>query len=481
MVKTTNKYLEMRSYFFYFLSFFCLLSTYTNAEPVHIGLKIPQLHDRKVFLCSHFSGLVYTKDSLDLSPSGEGVFLREKNYEDGIYLLYLTKDKSIDFLLADDQDFSITIADTADIVGQTQIAGSEQSEVFQSYTRFLHDKRAAQEQIISRYRALSEKEKEQSLNRLQKQLDDLSEEVEQFQTNLIARHKDQWVGMFFQSILPVTTGPHPNPKTQEEFNEEFNYQKEHFFDHVNLHDSRFWWTNSFPQKVVEYMEKQVEQDPDSLAAAASRLVAKTRGDSISFQLMMDKLIHFSANSRIMGMENIWAKLLEDYYHKGLFIRKDSAYWANLEFEYKKLRYNRIGMKAHDLVVQNSAGEPVKLCDTSGKYTLLYFYEPSCSHCAEMTPEIYERIYKKYAGKGLDIIAFCTAEDKNGWLDFIKLNHLEGDHWYNFGDPERRSYFWLSYDVSSTPSIYLLDENKKIIARKLDVESTEKMLQALQGF
>jgi thiol-disulfide isomerase/thioredoxin len=280
--------------------------------------------------------------------------------------------------------------------------------------------------------------------------------VEQFQTKLINQYKDKWVGLFYRGVQPVTTGPYPAPKTQEEYDEEFNYQKEHYFDNVNLQDRRFWWTNFFPQKVINYMEKQVEQYPDSLAEAASRLVAKTMGDSIAFQLMMNKLIDFSANSKIMGMENIWMKLVEDYYHRGLVTWGDSIYLANIEFEYNKLRYNRVGMQAYNMDLQDSTGKRVKLYDLAENYTLLYFYEPSCSHCMQTTPEVYEKIHKKYAGKGLDVAAVCIINNRDEWQDFVTNNHLEGEHWYNLWDPDRKSLFWHFYDTTSTPSVYVLD-------------------------
>ncbi|MDR1436619.1 MAG: TlpA family protein disulfide reductase [Candidatus Symbiothrix sp.] len=454
---------------FIFVNFFL---TGKNAAEVRITVKIPEWKNEKVLFCSHFNGLIYRQDSLYLSASGEGTFQKEENYDEGIYLLVLNPDKYTDLLLAEDQALSVVINDTTDLIESMQISGANQSEAFLSFTRLIKEKKSLQEEIVNRYQALSEEEKEKTGEQTQKQMNDLNREVEKTQADLIDRYKGRWFGFLLQSQLPVTTGPYPAPKTQEEYDEEFKYQKEHFFDHINLQDLRFWRTDFFPGKIIRYMEKQVEQYPDSLAAAASRLVAKTTGDSLSFQLMMNKLIDFSAQSLIMGMENIWAKLVEDYYHKGLVTWGDSAHWANIEFEYNKLRYNRIGMYAHDMALQDSTGRRFKLYDLAKKYTLLYLYEPSCGHCIETTPKIYEQIYKKYAGKGMDVVAVCINNDKKEWTDFTERHHLEGEHWHNLWDPERESYFWKFYDTSSTPSIYILDENKKIVAKKIDVNSID---------
>ncbi|MDR2086274.1 MAG: TlpA family protein disulfide reductase [Dysgonamonadaceae bacterium] len=447
-------------------------------DSVRIDVKIPQLYEQKIFLCYYFNGGIYKQDSIHLSPQSEGVFHREKKYREGLYLLILNSRQYVDFLLSDDQTLSITIADTTEISKHTQVVGAEQSEAFQSWIVYLNEKKVIREQIYAQYQAFSEKEKEKNRENIQKQLDNLNEEVERFQTGIIDRYKDQWIGRFLRGIKPVITGPYPVPQTQEEYDREFQYQKEHFFDNIDLQDYRFWWTNYFPEKVTEYMEKQIEQHPDSLATAASRLVAKAMGDSITFQLMMNRLLDFSLKSKIMGMENIWAKLVEDYYHKGLVTWGDSTFHANIEFEYNKLRYNRIGMKAYNMDLQDSTGRQIKLYDAGKKYTLLYFYEPSCSHCVQMTPEVYEKIYKKYAAKGLDVAAVCIIDDRKEWLDFVEKNHLEGEHWHNLWDPKRESLFWHFYDTTSTPSVYVLDENKIITAKKIDSHSLDMLFDKL---
>jgi len=50
-------------------------------------------------------------------------------------------------------------------------------------------------------------------------------------------------------------------------------------------------------------------------------------------------------------------------------------------------------------------------------------------------------------------------------------------WTNVWDPTYNSNFRKLYDVTTTPIIYILDKNKKIIAKRLDVESSVKFLKA----
>jgi len=49
---------------------------------------------------------------------------------------------------------------------------------------------------------------------------------------------------------------------------------------------------------------------------------------------------------------------------------------------------------------------------------------------------------------------------------------------NAWDPKNATYFRLFYDIYSTPTVYLLDENKRIIAKRISVEALGKMLDGL---
>jgi hypothetical protein len=75
-----------------------------------------------------------------------------------------------------------------------------------------------------------------------------------------------------------------------------------------------------------------------------------------------------------------------------------------------------------------------------------------------------------------------TKDLEQWKDFIKENKME--NWINVYETEGQrkmieqakapSYKQL-YDVIQTPTIYLLDKDKKIIAKKLTLEQMDDVL------
>jgi hypothetical protein len=49
------------------------------------------------------------------------------------------------------------------------------------------------------------------------------------------------------------------------------------------------------------------------------------------------------------------------------------------------------------------------------------------------------------------------------------------NWVNLADPQVRSNFRYEYNLETTPIIYVLDDQKKIIAKKLDVDQLEDFI------
>jgi hypothetical protein len=73
------------------------------------------------------------------------------------------------------------------------------------------------------------------------------------------------------------------------------------------------------------------------------------------------------------------------------------------------------------------------------------------------------------------LARCISiEDlKTQETKFIKEYNL---NWINVADPQLRNNFRHEFDITSTPQIFLLDENKKIIAKKIEVDSLKDIIQ-----
>ena len=85
-------------------------------------------------------------------------------------------------------------------------------------------------------------------------------------------------------------------------------------------------------------------------------------------------------------------------------------------------------------------------------------------------------YPKWKDAGVEVFTVYTQVDEKEWKEFIDKHEM--DDWINAFDRYQRSGFRTYYNVDRTPMVYFLDENKKIIAKRLGVEDLDKMIERL---
>jgi thiol-disulfide isomerase/thioredoxin len=252
----------------------------------------------------------------------------------------------------------------------------------------------------------------------------------------------------------------------------YNYNKDHFFDNIDLTDERLLRTPILQARLNVFFTNVVIQSPDSINREIDKLIAKCQGNSKVFQFVAVFLFNHFRESEIMGHDAVVVKLADDIYLSG------KADWVSKEFkddlrkQVELLRHNLIGMKAENLVMDSYKGIFVSLYDVEKEFTILYFWEPNCGHCKEATPKL-KAYYEKAKNEGIEVFAVCTTSDKPAWTKYIEENGLT---WINGWDPDRSSHFDYFYNVQTTPMVYILDRNKKIIAKKLAVEDIQSFIE-----
>ena len=75
--------------------------------------------------------------------------------------------------------------------------------------------------------------------------------------------------------------------------------------------------------------------------------------------------------------------------------------------------------------------------------------------------------------------YTQVKEYDEWIQFIEENAI--DDWINAYDPYGWSKFRDKYDIYSTPTIYILDKDKKIIAKRLDVEKIQEFIEGYEKF
>jgi len=183
------------------------------------------------------------------------------------------------------------------------------------------------------------------------------------------------------------------------------------------------------------------------------------------------------NPKYMGLDNIFVYIMEQYYLKKKLparVLADTAYMAKIEKRYNEMSRNRIGIKAPNLLLYSNKDEWVQLNSIQADYIVLYFFDTDCGHCKKTIPEWHDAyVANNYAQKGVKTVLVLTQTNMEEWKEFIAEKKL--DDCINLFDPYQNTNFRQLYDIYSTPVSYVLDKNKKIIAKRIPPETIVDLL------
>jgi peroxiredoxin len=130
------------------------------------------------------------------------------------------------------------------------------------------------------------------------------------------------------------------------------------------------------------------------------------------------------------------------------------------------------VKAPELQMWDTSKQVVSLHRTQAEYTIVVFWDYECGHCSKMLPGLRD-YYHEVKDKGVKVFAVCTKSDWDKWTKYIRDKNLD---WINVNGSYSVNRYDTLYDIMSTPIIFLLDKEKKILAKKVELEQLKEILQ-----
>jgi peroxiredoxin len=436
----------------------------------HYKVKIQGVKDSVAYLV-HYYGKplpsIYKRDSARFDKNGVAEFKsNDSSFVGGIYMILLGDRKTyFEFLANNGDDMTIT-ADISKLPEGLKFKNSSENERFQEYVSFLSGYGKKQQAMQDEYKAAKTAADSVAIR---KRASASSKDLINYRRDYIKKYPNTLLSSIFSALeMPqVPEGEHllADGKTKDS-TYAYNYYKAHFWDGFDFNDDRLIHAPIYDAKLDEYMNKLVLPWPDSVEKESDVLLRKTKGTKDLFKYTLWWLTRYAENSKVMGMDEAFVYLVENYYMKG------DAFWLTNDELTKyldraqKIAPNVIGNLAPEVRLPAVGTQKLEsMQDLKAKYTLLVFYSPSCGHCQKELPEIDSAYRAELKAKGVKIYSVATEGEEKAVTEFISKYHLEG--WTNTWDHDRIGDWKGKYDVYSTPTIYLLDEKKIIRGKRLD--------------
>ena len=167
-----------------------------------------------------------------------------------------------------------------------------------------------------------------------------------------------------------------------------------------------------------------------------------------------------------------------YYH---FVKRLASYEGisqevrdKYAYDAKMCSLNKVGTVAADFRFADKNGKIRTLHSIEAPVTLLFFSNPGCTMCYDIIQTLSgsEAISERIAAGQLAVLNIYIDEDLEGWRSYMSIYP---ENWYNGFDPDLVIRTENLYNVRAIPSLYLLDENKKVLFKDVPEQTLFRVL------
>lgn len=470
------------------LAFLMFLSSTSFSQSQILKFKVNGVKDTTVHLAYYFGNKLYYADTSRADKAGNIVFgsAKKKKYDAGLYALVLPGSKYFEFIMSNENIVMET--DTIDFGGKMVVKQSNENKLFYDYIQLLNNKKTEADVLREKLKALPD-QKSKEAEDLKTKLTDIDKQVKAKQASLFNDNKNTLVSKIIRMSVEPTIPENPNPKDSLFA---YRYAKEHYWDHLDFSDQRLVRCPSFHNRLDSYFKNMIMQHPDTMMKEADLLMAKLKDSTDMFKYVAHHLTYYFESSKVMCMDGAFVHMVNKYYKTGRAFWLDKDKLAKVIERANELSQILCGIDVHPLSLLDSTGKKwVRLYDIKADYTLLIFWDPDCGHCKKEMPK-YVELYNRIKGSGFEIYS-VSSDHNDKWKKFIKDNHM---NFINVAVPAevytnqkiaaeyiQQGYtdlgslnYRTTFDIYSTPKVFLLDKNKKIIAKQIEADQVEKLIE-----
>ena len=406
----------MKSVFFKILCIFLLTFLQINLfSQVNINIKIEDIDDSTLYLLKYKSDKSQVVIDSTSTHSEYKTFKNDNKYEEGIYVLADSKQQPLfEILIGKDQKFSISVKNMMDL-NTYKIKGSkETSNYFKIYSKTIHENLYI--------KALESEIKHNPKNR--QKIDSIAKHLYDYQESMINKNKKSFLDTYIKFI---EKSPASN-----------------YFDELPLCDTRILNSRLLKNKLDDYFDNYMsEQKPDVICQNIDDLLSKTN----DCHKVRDYILWY-LYSKYFNKDLIYIHLSDNYFSK----LEINNLTENIRNEIIKradiLRKITIGSLSPTFTYIDDEGKQIDLSEIDSKNTILFFYKPECQKCIR-DKRILELVKKRQ--KDLTILYINISEDNYSNVSQDIINQ---------------------YDITTTPTIYVSDKDKRIIAKNIKAEEIE---------
>ncbi len=392
----------------------------------------------------------------------------------GIYLIVnQRKIQLVEFVVDKSQKLYLEF-DTLNTISNVIVKYSPETQLFYTYLKTLTSK---QDSVREIEKVLDYAHQTQNRDLFDQKYPEYVKRIEltnEYTASFVNEHPQELIAKVLKMNRDIEMPPLPsNPDGTKDSTWGWYYFKSHYWDNVDLVDVRMYRTPVFGSKLKTFFQDVIYQHPDSINSEVDHFLLKTNPSKEMTKIIITWFLDYYQQSQMVMHEAVFVHLVEKY------VLNDFTPWMsdNMKRIFTKraaqLKSIIIGSKIPELVMEDTSGVLLSNYNTGSKYTIMWFWDPDCTHCAIETPKLLDFYHSYGRLHGVEVFSVSLDSDMNRWKTYIKEHNLD---WINVGGAKANIDYVMTFDVISTPVIYVFDHNKRIIAKNIPIENLKEVIE-----
>lgn len=481
------------------LAFGVVYAFLTAANPTHsqvaecrIEIRLPDAHfGDSLFFTEFYGENQFVLDTVRYEGGGLVSFSCPSRDKPGRYSVVLQEDKNVDFLFSG-SSVSMTIR-SGPLPASVTIEEGEESKLMYDYMVFMdgmRDKRAPYDAVLS-----SDSTSPEEKNNAEESILALGEQVLAHQDVIMSEHPTSLMALYLKMVHDVEhpTAPagvlNPDLWVAEEY-------RRRFWERVDFSNPAVVRDPIITMMMNYYFQSVLPTMPDMVYSEATSLIARATDSSVKRYLIEYFILEY-LDPDVVCMDKVFVNIFD--YHDG----SGDLDWmpeVNRE-EFRRLsaalKPNLCGASLPDLRLQSPSGDWRALSDIDRDFRLVVIWDSECEHCVEEM-ETLRTMQDVLASLDVGIYAVGYDFHPEGWRKVLSEHdwdfawHVSDVPWMQNqaaqdslllnGLTNRESLDFREYlDIRTTPKMYLLDANNKILVKGMGAEAVPDLVRArVQG-
>ncbi|MBR6858773.1 MAG: thioredoxin family protein [Bacteroidales bacterium] len=241
---------------------------------------------------------------------------------------------------------------------------------------------------------------------------------------------------------------------------------------LSAQDERF---EALGAKLEEYFAA-LAGDPIPVQNAECDFLIESCQDSLTRQFVALKIYDHYLKSKIMGDDGVAVHIADAWFIPGKVAMHSDMDLLNAKVFAEFNRQAQLGAPAPEMVLRDPEGNEVSV-PSDGEYTLIYFYDTSCSTCRIETPRLVK--FLTSSDFHLKAVAVYVGSDASAWQRY-RTESLAVPGLVHAWDPDLESDFQRKYGVLQTPRMFLVAPDGTVVGRGLDTPALQMLADKYSG-